>query len=143
MAAASSVCASCQEPTVKKCGCVDAPLYNESITPKTYYCSEECQKADYTNHKSKCRNLRERKTLRRAALLLQAIMCKIRQHASPLRFDSVHFEDSSASYGVPTAEPDSHPESSVTESRISIYGFSTDDEVQWLGPSHPCRGISM
>lgn len=50
--------------------------------------------ADWGQHKSACRKLQARKTLGRAALLLQAIMYRIRLHASPLLFKSVRSEGS-------------------------------------------------
>lgn len=75
-------------------GCLEAPVYDECVSKPTSYCSSVCQKADWSQHKSKCRKLQARKTLGRDPLLLQAIIYRIRLHASPLRFKSVRLEGS-------------------------------------------------
>jgi MYND finger len=75
-------------------GCLGAPVYDECVSKPTFYCSPVCQKADWRQHKSECRKLQARKTLSRAALLLQAIIYRIRLHASPLRFKSARIEGS-------------------------------------------------
>lgn len=92
---ASGTCAHCQRPIKNRCtGCREAPVYEECVSKPTYYCSPVCQKADWAQHKSKCRKLQARKALGRAALLLQAIIYRIRLHASPLRFKSMRLEGS-------------------------------------------------
>ena len=92
---ASGTCAHCQGPTMKKCvGCRDAPVYNEFVPKPTFYCSPVCQRSHWAQHKSECRKLQARKTLDRAALLLQAIFYRIRLHASVLRFKSFRVEGS-------------------------------------------------
>lgn len=92
---ASGTCARCQGLTTNKCaGCIRAPSYNECVSKPTFYCSTVCQKADWGQHKSECRKLQARKTLGRVALLLQAIIYRIRLHASPLRFNSLRTEGS-------------------------------------------------
>ena len=75
-------------------GCLEAPVYNECFSEPTFYCGPVCQKADWSQHKSKCKKLQARKFIHRAALLLQAIIYRIRLHASPLQFKSVHLEGS-------------------------------------------------
>lgn len=75
-------------------GCLKAPTYDESVSKSTFYCSHVCQKADWSQHKSNCKMQQARKTLGRAARLLQAIIYRIRLHASPLRFKSVRVEGS-------------------------------------------------
>ena len=92
---ASGTCTRCQRPTTNRCtGCLGAPVYDECVSKPTFYCSPGCQKADWRQHKSECRKLQARKTLGRAALLLQAIIYRIRLHASPLRFKSARIEGS-------------------------------------------------
>jgi hypothetical protein len=49
-------------------GCQDIPLH-----AGTKYCSKECQSADWANHKELHRAFKERKTLFRAAEVLQAV----------------------------------------------------------------------
>jgi hypothetical protein len=92
---ASGTCARCQRPTMNRCtGCLEAPVYDECVSKPTFYCSPLCQKADWGQHKSECRKLQARKALGRAALLLQAIIYRIRLHASPLQFKSMRIEGS-------------------------------------------------
>jgi hypothetical protein len=80
---------------MKKCtGCLRAPLYDEYVSKPTFYCSIVCQKADWDQHKSECRKLQARKSLSRVALLLQAIIYRIRLHASPLQFKSLRIKGS-------------------------------------------------
>lgn len=93
--AASGACTRCQKPTINRCsGCREAPVYDERVSKPTFYCNTICQKADWSQHKSECKKLQARKTLDRAARLLQAIMYRIRLHASPIQFKSIHLEGS-------------------------------------------------
>ncbi len=88
-------CACCRRSTTNRCtGCLESPLYDESTLKPTYYCGLACQRAAWDEHKAQCRKLQVRKSLHRAALLLQAIMYKIRLYASPLRFKSVRVQSS-------------------------------------------------
>lgn len=90
---AFGICARCQKPTTNRCTrCLEAPSYDEGISKSTFYCSQVCQKIDWGQHKSECRKLQARKTLGRVAVLLQAIIYRIRLHASPLRFKSARIE---------------------------------------------------
>jgi hypothetical protein len=98
---ASGTCARCQRPIMNRyTGCLEAPVYDECISTPMFYCSPVCQKADWGQHKSECRKLQARKTLGRAALLLQAIIYRIRLHASPLRFKSMRIEGSITYLGL-------------------------------------------
>ena len=88
-------CARCQRSTTNRCtGCLEAPIYDDSVSYSTFYCGLACQRADWVQHKEECRKLQARKTLGRAALLLQAIIYQIRLRAFPLQFKSVRIEDS-------------------------------------------------
>jgi hypothetical protein len=92
---ASGSCTRCQRPTTRRCtGCLEAPVYDECVPKPTFYCSQVCQKADWDQHKLECRKLQARKALNRAALHLQAIIYRIRLHASPIQFKSVRIEGS-------------------------------------------------
>jgi hypothetical protein len=83
---------------MKRCtGCLEAPVYDECVSKPTFYCSQVCQKTDWDQHKLECRKLQARKTLDRAALLLKAIIYRIRLHASPIQFKSVRIKGSNIS----------------------------------------------
>ncbi|OJJ29988.1 hypothetical protein ASPWEDRAFT_73356 [Aspergillus wentii DTO 134E9] len=82
-----TVCARCQKPATTRCtGCVDAPVYEEILSKNTFYCSAACQKEDWDSHKTTCKALKARKTLKRAASLLQEIFYAIREQANMLRY---------------------------------------------------------
>jgi hypothetical protein len=92
---ASGSCTRCQSPITRRCtGCLGAPVYDDCVPKPTSYCSQVCQKADWDQHKLECRKLQARKALDRAALLLQAIIYRIRLHTSPIQFKSVRIEGS-------------------------------------------------
>ena len=92
----SGTCVHCQRSTTLVCsGCYEAPLYDESfIEPAFCCCNTECMDSLWAEHGSKCSKLQARKLLNRAAMLLQAIIYRIRLHASPLRFKSLRLEGS-------------------------------------------------
>jgi len=92
---APGTCARCRRPAVRRCtGCLEAPGYETCVSQPTSYCGLVCQKADWAQHKSECRKFQARKSLARAALLLQAIIYRIRLHASPHQFKSMRIEGS-------------------------------------------------
>jgi hypothetical protein len=86
-------CIRCRSSPARRCtGCLGAPSYDEETLMPSFYCSVDCQKADWHWHRTECRKLQARKSLNRAALLLQAIIYKIRKHTTTLRITSVHVE---------------------------------------------------
>ncbi|PYH92236.1 hypothetical protein BO71DRAFT_457863 [Aspergillus ellipticus CBS 707.79] len=88
-------CSRCANPTNKKCsGCCNAPTYDEDSCNDTFYCSSACQTADWGQHKQTCKALQDRKSLHRAASLLQQTMFRIRHHASPTKSQSVRINGS-------------------------------------------------
>lgn len=105
---APGTCASCERSATNRCtGCREAPAYGECFSKPTFYCSSVCQKADWGQHKSNCKKLQARKSLGRAALLLQAIIYRIRLQASPLNFKSLRLEGSTIFLdGFKLAEPE-------------------------------------
>jgi hypothetical protein len=86
-------CARCQKAATKICnGCLGAPIYGEHLPIRTFYCDAECQKADWSRHKTECKLLQARKLLSRAAMVLQATICLIRMNAYPQAVASVRVE---------------------------------------------------
>jgi hypothetical protein len=86
-----SNCIICQEPATRRCtGCLETRRYHERVLKPTIYCSPTCQQNDWIQHKPTCKKLQARRALGRAALLLQAIIYRIRLHALPFKFDKYH-----------------------------------------------------
>ena len=104
------VCIRCRGSTARRCtGCLEAPIYDEESLVSTFYCGVDCQKADWSRHKSGCRKLQARKSLNRAALLLQAIIYRTRMHTTTLQITSAHVE------GMTIHLNGSHPDPSCTQ----------------------------
>ncbi|KAE8378074.1 hypothetical protein BDV26DRAFT_292553 [Aspergillus bertholletiae] len=88
-------CAHCQSPATKKCsGCLGAPIYDEVVAETTFYCSSTCQKQGWEQHKVKCKQLQARKSLSRAATLLQDILYRIRLRAHTNKSLTAHMDGS-------------------------------------------------
>lgn len=99
-------CTRCRNPTTKRCtGCLEAPDYGNTPSVSTFYCGAACQEADWSRHRTECRKLQARKSLGRAALLLQGIMYKIRTHANAHDITSVHVERTAVFLTGPLPNP--------------------------------------
>ncbi|KAF6807997.1 set domain-containing protein 5 [Colletotrichum sojae] len=87
-------CYHCQKPTARQCGgCSGAPAYDlDSPAAQIFYCSSDCQRVDWTRHKKECQAMQTRKSLLRAATLLEAIMVRIRKNAYPINLTSIEHE---------------------------------------------------
>lgn len=95
MSSSLSKCARCGKPATLQCdSCANAPAYCDADSTITFYCNLECQKLHRSKDALKCDLLRDRKKLERAAGILQEIIYKILEHASPLRFESVEVRGS-------------------------------------------------
>lgn len=99
-------CFRCRSPATEKCsGCSAAPAYDNSLPVLTFYCSSGCQKLDWRRHRTECRKLQARKSLNRAALLLQAVIYNIRLHATTLNITSVRVEGTTVYSTGPLPNP--------------------------------------
>ncbi|RAQ73337.1 hypothetical protein COH21_013043, partial [Aspergillus flavus] len=75
-------------------GCRGAAEYDKDTPEPTFYCSSACPTQHLGEHKVKCKQLQARKSLSRAATLLQAILYRIRLHAHIFQFATAHIDGS-------------------------------------------------
>ncbi|KAL1954223.1 hypothetical protein VTO42DRAFT_1503 [Malbranchea cinnamomea] len=110
----SGPCAHCAKPATKKCGgCLTSPSYNRDDPRPTFYCSAECQKSGWKDHKAECTRRQLRKSLARAAELLKDILYRIQLHATILRIKRLE----------------------VNGSTVTIYNAEVDQNAPyWLVP---------
>lgn len=106
-----NLCSRCSTPTSNRCGgCSGAPVYNHNPVPHTFYCSNDCQRAGWDRHKRECKALQARKSLVRAATILQEIMYRIRKNAYPITVSSVQHDAGRIAINSPEEEdPDRSP----------------------------------
>ncbi|KAF5614163.1 zinc finger MYND-type [Fusarium subglutinans] len=75
-----TTCASCGTQATMRCaGCTDAPDYDPGDSMKVVYCDRNCQKKHWNDHKSRCRVMKQRKILLRAATILRAALLTYRE----------------------------------------------------------------
>ena len=90
-----SECAKCKKPATKRClRCIEGVDIDGELAP-TYYCSKECQTADWTKHKVECRSANDRKQLFRAGVLLEEIYLTYLHVAFALRISDIVMEGES------------------------------------------------
>lgn len=72
-------CAHCKKPATAACGrCKLAPVL-PGDAEVAYYCSGECQKANWSKHKATCLRMKDRTTLYRVAELAQQLFYVMRE----------------------------------------------------------------
>jgi hypothetical protein len=77
----TALCAHYQKPAPQTCsGCKDVPETGSKIET-THYCSTECEKSDWANHKQLCKSLQTKKAFYRAGSVLQEIFYIYREKA--------------------------------------------------------------
>ncbi|KAF5650131.1 zinc finger MYND-type [Fusarium tjaetaba] len=75
-----TTCASCgMQATMRCAGCTDAPDYDPGDSTTIVYCDRDCQKKHWTDHKSRCRVMKQRKMLLRAATILRSALLTYRE----------------------------------------------------------------
>ncbi|KAF5660344.1 hypothetical protein FCIRC_12146 [Fusarium circinatum] len=75
-----TTCASCGTQANMRCaGCTDAPDYDPGDSITVVYCDRDCQKKHWTDHKSRCRVMKQRKILLRAAIILRSALLTYRE----------------------------------------------------------------
>ena len=77
----TALCARCQKPAPQTCsGCKDV-LEAGSKIETTHYCSTECQKSDWANHKQLYKSLQTKKAFYRAGSVLLEMFYIYREKA--------------------------------------------------------------
>jgi hypothetical protein len=72
-------CANCGIQATMRCaGCMVAPDYHLGDAMAIVYCGRDCQTKDWPDHKSRCRIMKRRKKLMRAANILQGALLTYR-----------------------------------------------------------------
>ena len=85
-------CTACEKDGNLACqGCLQSPPYLDDIPSSTWYCSAQCQKADWPSHKQRCKNLQNRKALHRAAHLIQELYNIVRTKSYPYQVEGVSY----------------------------------------------------
>lgn len=75
----TNTCVQCQRSaTLRWISCKDAPGSDET-TKSTYYCTSECQKADWKKHKTSCKRLETQKALYSVSWPLQEVFYLYRE----------------------------------------------------------------
>lgn len=100
--AKSSPCSSCNTSTTHKSPeCIDSPAYSEARMGSAFYCTTNCRMNHRDLHREECKKLQLRKSIQRAAILLQGVMIRIRTHFATMRFQSIRVEGPTAIFELP------------------------------------------
>ena len=87
-------CANCGTNATMRCaGCIDAPEYQPSDSVGSVYCSRDCQKGHWSNHKAHCHALGQRKKLLRTANILKAAPLTYREVVYNIDLTKIEFQD--------------------------------------------------
>jgi hypothetical protein len=136
-------CAHCHKHASRRCvACKDSPRI-DNRTESTWYCTTECQKADWDAHKNLCRNLRVRRDLYRAGDLLQDIFYLYREKLFDLLIERIELRDGKSyvhegHYPPHLTEYESlipFPESlcqDPLDKKAPLAHISCDDAVAWM-----------
>ncbi|KAF5578789.1 zinc finger MYND-type [Fusarium pseudocircinatum] len=89
-----TTCASCGTQATMRCaGCTDAPDYDIGDSTTVVYCDRDCQKKHWTDHKSRCRVMKQRKILLRAATILRAALLTYREILYDIDLTKIEIKD--------------------------------------------------
>ncbi|KAH7148026.1 hypothetical protein DER46DRAFT_616107 [Fusarium sp. MPI-SDFR-AT-0072] len=89
-----TACANCgMQATMRCAGCIDAPDYHPGDSMTVVYCGRDCQLKHWTDHKSHCRVMKQRKKLFRAANILRAALLTYREVRYDINLTKVEAKD--------------------------------------------------
>ena len=87
-------CASCETDATMKCGdCMNAPEYQFSESVDSVYCNRDCQKRHWSNHKIRCRVLRQRKKLLRIVNILKTALLTYKKVVYDMDLTKIEFQN--------------------------------------------------
>jgi MYND finger len=87
-------CANCGTDAAMRCaGCIDAPEYQPGDPVGGVYCSRDCQRGHWSNHKAHCRTLGQRKKLLRTANILRAALLTYREVVYDIDLTKIEIQD--------------------------------------------------
>lgn len=85
----SNECAHCGADANQRCSRCSEGVDVDGGPSPTYYCTTDCQKADFSKHKAICRIANARKQLYRAADLLKEVFLELRHAAFDIDIQNV------------------------------------------------------
>ncbi|CVL02064.1 uncharacterized protein FMAN_08184 [Fusarium mangiferae] len=89
-----TVCASCGKQATMRCaGCTGAPDYDPGDSMTVVYCGRDCQIKHWNDHKSRCRAMKQRKILLRAANILRAALLTYREMLYDIDLTKIEAKD--------------------------------------------------
>lgn len=72
---------------------MNAPEYRPGDSVGSVYCNRDCQKAHWSNHKTRCRALGQRRKLLRTANILKAALLTYREVMYDMDLTKIQFQD--------------------------------------------------
>lgn len=87
-------CANCETEAILKCaGCIGAPEYQPVDSTNVSYCGRVCQKKHWPSHKPRCKTMRQRRKLLRAALVFKKAFLTYREVIYDIQLTKIEFQD--------------------------------------------------
>lgn len=95
-----NTCAACGKASTTRCaGCIEGIDQQGQLSP-TYYCSKDCQRAHWSQHKAECKLANAHKVLYRGGELVQEMFYKYRERFFDLNISKVRHNPDTGTVGV-------------------------------------------